>query len=472
MKPLNEQELEKLLKTLPKFERSAKAEAKFFKKLDAMAQEKKVAPFGLEEKTVWFAWPKLALAGSFAAFILIVGGTFAAYQPTVTRGTFLYPWKQAGERVELAVAFTSLQKVDAHVRFSDRRLSEAENIIAKNPSLAWLAPKVSAHEGELHLDTEEAVYLAETLADMRQEISLASEIVEVKISQPAEVEKALAKIEVAAERHVEVLTKMEEKGEITVKEIVKRIAEEEDEHLAVVVEAREVVKAAEVRKEARVMIQLKKRTEKEEKHEIKESKLEDRKEQAQQELKEAFEFFEKLPEEKKKDLQEKMERAREALEEGKLGRTKGLSRAILNEIEHFPGVPVKPETPTVPDPFKSPPQKYPDPGFRELKEKREKEQAEKDKDDKEDKKEADHLPIDSPALIEDPENIYGLNPLLSPPKPEDMPKENPDNKFLMELEEIKDSEGVFEETEEPHRIDKKFESKANTYDYRNRDISQ
>lgn len=467
MKPLNEQELEKLLKTLPKFERSAQAEAKFFKKLESAILQRKIAQEteNGEQKTAigWLRWPKLALAGSFAAFILLVGGTFAAYQPTVTRGTFLYPWKQAGERVELAVAFTSLQKVDAHVRFSDRRLEEAENIIAKNPSLAWLAPKVSAHEGELHLDTEEAVYLAETLADMRQEISLASEIVEVKISQPAEAEKALAKIEVAAQRHVEVLAKMEEKGEVTVKEIVKRIAEEEDEHLAVVVEAREAVKAAGIRKEPRVMIQLKKQ--------VKELKLEDRKEQAQQELKEAFEFFEKLPEEKKKDLQEKMERAREALEEGKLGRTKGLSRAILNEIERFPGLPTKPEFPEMPDPgFKPPPQKYPDPGYLELKEKEEKERAEKDKKNQKDKKDADHPPIDSPPLMGDPENIYGLNPLLSPPKPEDLPKENPDSNFLMELEEIKDSDGIFEKDHiESGGIKKIFEKMPSEMEFKRAD---
>ncbi|MBI2638009.1 hypothetical protein HYW83_00255 [Candidatus Peregrinibacteria bacterium] len=425
MNPLNENQVEKILGHLPQFERSKKAERVFFEKLHRIAAQKtKIeAAETRSEASGWFSWPRLSfarlsLAGSLAALVLMTAGTVWAYQPSTTRGHFLYPWKQAAEKIEFAFSRTPLQKIDAHLRFSDRRLSEAENIIAKNPSLAWLAPAARAHEGEIHLETEEEIFLAETLEDMRKEVSAASEIIEVKISKPADARKALEKIEVAAERHVEVLSKIEKKSEEKIKKIVKRIVDEEDEHLAVIVEAREAVKAAEARKESKVTIQFKKREEKEEKRggdkEKHEAKLENRAEEAKDEFKEVFEFFEKLPEEKKKELQEKMERAREALEEGKFGRTKGLSRAILNDIESAPEFLPKPPRKLFPNEWN--PTKVPDPSFK---------------------------PNSDFKKVPDNENIYGLNPLLSPPKLQPA-KENPNDKFLMEIEEVKDSDGVFE----------------------------
>lgn len=318
MNPLHEESVEKILKRLPQFERSKKAEQAFFAKLHRMAK--------IEHPIRgWFSWPRLSFAGSLATLFILVSGTVWAYQSNVTRGHFLYPWKKAVERMELASASSSLQKVDAHLRFSDRRLEEARSIIQQNPSLAWLFQTAFAHGDEIHLDTEEEIFLAETLTDMRSEVSQASEIVETAISALEDLQKALSKIETATDRHLESLEELEKQTSKNAQAVVKKIAQEEDDQLAKVLDAQDEIEEARGKKLERVQIKLLRR----------ELKRQQRSEQAQEALQKTLRLFESLPQEERKDLSEKMERAKEALESGKFGRVKGLSKALKSRMENM-----------------------------------------------------------------------------------------------------------------------------------------
>lgn len=263
MNPLNQEPLEKMLGQLPRFTRSSAADATFLKKLMAAQPTVSLSTGRPAAYRPFFQfWPRFAYAGAFAVFFLLAAGTFAAYQPTVTRGTLLYPWKQAAERVELAAALTPLQEVSAHVRFSDRRMSEAENIVAQNPTLAWALPVARAHGEEVHLETEAAVNLAETFEDMHREILAASEVVETKMDAPDGVEVALAKIEEAMARHVERLAILEENGPENVKAIVKKIEEAQKNHREKVTRARGKAKDAEEKKEKQFRADFSERAEK------------------------------------------------------------------------------------------------------------------------------------------------------------------------------------------------------------------
>lgn len=391
MNPLNENRVEKILRQMPQFERDKKAERIFFEKLHRMA--------GIEPTHGWFEWPRLAFAGSLAALFIFVSGTVWAYQSSVTLGHFLYPWKKAAERIEIAFASTPLQKVDAHLRFSDRRLDEARFLIQQNPSLAWLFQTAKAHGDEIHLDTKEEIFLADTLADMRREVSLASEIVETAMSAVEDVQKALVKIEAATDRHIEKLEQLEKQTSKNTQAIVKKIAREEDDHLSSVLDAKDEVDEARGKKLERVQIKLLKR----------EMKREKRHEQAKEELQKTLELFRSLPQKEQKDLSEKMDRAKEAFESGKFGRVKGLSKALENRMEN-------------------------------MERKMEKErQAEE--------------PAEEPAKEKEKKvNIYN-DPKLSPPKPETIQKRADESSFL-ELKNVKGAERIENDDRTKERIKK------------------
>lgn len=315
MENLSEEQIEKTLRTMPKFELSKKGEALFFKKLHALAAEQQ------EEKAQiqWFTWPRFVFAGSFVAVAALFILTIIVYQPTVTHGKALYALKQAGEKVELVFASSSMKKVDAHLKFSDRRLSEAEHIINKSQALAWLIRTALADGGEIDLNPEESLNLELTLADISKETSLASNIIETEISTPSEAMLALSKIEKTAEKHVESLTALGQKTSLHVRQLIQKTVLEEDEKLASTIEEQDKVAEAVALKLDSVEIRI--------------LKAEKREYQANEELQKALDLFNSLPEEQKTALAEKMERAKEALQNNKLGRAKGLSRALMNQLE-------------------------------------------------------------------------------------------------------------------------------------------
>lgn len=324
MQKINDHDVEKLLSSLPRVERDPQHEALFFEKLNRLAQKKELPEKNRHTWRHTFRFPQF-VAVITAALLIIFTGSFAwAYQSSVTRGTFLYPLKQMGERVELAFARSPFQKVETHLKFGDRRFEEAGHIVERHPTLlAGALPVAKAHEDEIHLDTEEKLALAETLRDMRGEVTAASVIIEQSMTKPVEVEKALGRIELATDRHVEGLKKLEKKTKKEVKQIIRLVADEEDAHLATVVEAQEEVKEAMAAKREAITVRFQKREEKET----------DRKKEAEQEVKATLELFAKLSKSEKKKFELKIEMVQEALKQEKFGRALGLSRALQNRME-------------------------------------------------------------------------------------------------------------------------------------------
>lgn len=320
MNPLTEEQIEQLLKQLPHYERNSKAEAVFYRKLQASSEG-----LGEGKKMRFFAWPRFAFATGLVAVLLLTVGTVFAYQPSVTRDNFLYPLKQTAEKIELASAFSEMDKIDAHLRFSDRRLEEAQNIILENPSLSFFVPAALAHEGEVHLSSESAINFADTLADMHMEVSLASEIVETQIVEPYEADQALTRIENATDRHIIVLKKFSDHPAVEVRTIVEDVSGDEDASLAAMVEAHETVKHALAKKDTSVKVQLKMKLRAERK-----AKRED---QATEELNQTQKAFDQLTDDQKKEFSKKIDMAKEALANGKFGRTEGLSRALLRQMK-------------------------------------------------------------------------------------------------------------------------------------------
>lgn len=323
MQKLNNQDLEKLLQSLPKVERDRTHEAVFFQKLNHLAQKKE----SFEKKPAWwqgFRFPQFVAAMTALLLIIFTGGFAWAYQPSITQGTFLYPLKKAGERVELAFARSPFKKVETHLRFGDRRFKEAEYIIEHHPTLlAVFLSTAKAHGDEIHLDTKEKAALAATLRDMYGEVTAASVVIEQSLSKPAEVEKALGRVELTTDRHVEGLKQLEKKTKKEVKQIIHLVTDEEDSHLASVVEAREEVKEAVTAKQEVITIHFKKR----------EEKVADRKREAEQEVEETLEIFAQLLTPEKEKFEVKIEMVQEALEQEKFGRALGLSRALQNRME-------------------------------------------------------------------------------------------------------------------------------------------
>lgn len=306
---ITDAEIEKLLRKLPRFKRDRAAEALFFKKLEAAKPSQQIS---------FFSWPRLAFAMSSLIILLFLGGTLWIYQPSVTRGHALYPWKQTAEKVELAFASSPLDTIEAHLRFSDRRLDEADYILQKSPSLAWLIQKATAHSDEIHLDSDAAVHFADTLEDMRIEKTLASEILEQNITEVTLADLALEKIETRSDMHVQRLKFLEEASPAKVKQVVKIIREEENEDLAAIIEAHEEVREKLSRKEHTIKIRLMKRKEKVE--------------ETSKALQKMDQVFKTLPPDEKIKLEKKLERAKEALKEGKSGRAQGLLRAVQNQV--------------------------------------------------------------------------------------------------------------------------------------------
>lgn len=338
---LNEQQLENLLRKLPRMTRSVQANALFLEKLDERAHGKKHASDFFRS---FFAWPRFAWNAAVFMIFLMAATTFAAYQPSVTRGSKLYPWKQAAERIELAFAKTPTQEVNTHLRFGDRRLQEAEHIIQKNPSLAWLVPAARAHGDidDIHLDTAAAVFLAETLEDMRNEMETAGTIVEAKITEPAAAEQALDKIAAAAQKHVAQLQELEEKTDMNAKKIFRRIRDEEEQQYFLIIAAGEEVKTLRTKQEKKVELKFSKFRKKaaemkraeDEKKEEKKREKEEAKEEKREEKTERIEEKREGKKTLQEKLEQKLEQATEALEENKVGRAEGLINAVEKKLEN------------------------------------------------------------------------------------------------------------------------------------------
>lgn len=337
---LDDKKLEEMLKSLPQFQMSKQADKKFYAKLNALVKEnfsEEEAPEALALPS-FFNFPRLAFVGAFASLLLVVGGTVWAYQPSTTRGKLMYPWKQTAEKVELAFAFSDMQKVDAHLKFSDRRLEEAQNIIGQSSSLAFLFKTAFADEGEIELTNEEQKNLEETLEDMRTEVTKASEIVETRLTAPEKAQKAIERIKTASNQHIETLNNLERRAAKEAKTIVRLVADDEDERLATIMQAHEEIKQALEKRERQIKLIINVRRERlsELKNQFNDDLRQRRVEEVRQNFTEAMQRFETMPQNIKQEFTAEMEKAKASLEMGRFGMAEGLSRTIEMRIKFQP----------------------------------------------------------------------------------------------------------------------------------------
>lgn len=312
-----------LLKHLPTFSRDPKRDAQFLEMLHRRyemnnnnSEEAEEESFSLSLLNPW-NWKKWTAAAGLFSLVLVAGTTIAAYQPSVTRSSFLYPVKQNIEKAELAFSFSPLARVSTHLTFSDRRLDEANAIIQHNPSLHWLVPSVMADSLDTDLDSKEAVELADTLQEMHAEVGFASDIVEKNFAA-SEAGVALQKIENTTDRHVEMLRRFNHHPSKKIDDVITKIIEEEDNHIAAVVEAGETLKDSAAAKQGaafRIKLDRTKHTE-----------------AASDELNEMITTFQKLPIDSQEKFEDKKDAAKSAFETGKFGRAQGLSRSLMNRM--------------------------------------------------------------------------------------------------------------------------------------------
>lgn len=262
---LSDEQVEKLLRGLPSFTISARADARFYEALQA-----KGLPVSTKKnRWTWLSLGKFAALSSMTLVIVAVGGTTLAYSDTVTRGSALYAWKQTGEKIELSFSNGPESEADVHVRFSDRRMHEAENIVAHNPMLGSFVTATFAQDADLDgasdttdetpvgLETPESVNLAATLNDMEDEVQKATKIVEENEMEPSTADRVLARVEEASDRHARVMARLEERS--TNKKIITLINNagwKQENHIALVVEARQDVQEAIKRKDRKIMVRL------------------------------------------------------------------------------------------------------------------------------------------------------------------------------------------------------------------------
>lgn len=313
-------QIEKLLRDLPRYEISQKADSRFYARLTAAARSD--WDRHRSARGNWLSLGQWALAGSLASFAFLVSGTLWAYQDTVTRGHVMYPWKQTTEKIELATSFGPMSEMDTHLRFSDRRLNEAHVLAGGSPEASALIQRANAASNLQELDSQRAVYLALTLQDMRSSLAAATRIVEASNLGRQRVEQALEKIENAASRHVDKLKQLEKKVAKPMVEILRNVREEEDDQKNIVEQAREEVKESITNKEAPPLkILLFPAPERQQR----------RIERAREEFEATKEVIKILPQSDQKRLAPAVETARSALEEGKVGVSRGMSRTVQQE---------------------------------------------------------------------------------------------------------------------------------------------
>lgn len=302
MEPITQEQLESLLLELPRITPGGALDAKFYA---AHYPETARAPrLGI------FSWPRLAASFIAAIIFLFTGLTALAYRDSVTPESALYGIKRAAEKIELALAFGDQNEIDAHLKFSDRRLNEAENAVKRETKMR-------------------------VLSEMRKAVEESARLTEERIENSEAAEIALAKIESRTEAHVERLNLLMEKFSNDSRDAFERFAGEEDDALARAVEARERATAARENKIEKFRVRF---MEREDAFLATEAAPTEKKrgEKAGEEFNKALSMFNALPEEEQEKFEEKIQMAADALKDEKFGRAKGLSWALQNRMENLP----------------------------------------------------------------------------------------------------------------------------------------
>lgn len=231
-------DIEKLLHDLPRFNRSQRADDMFYEKLNGFVEDSDESAgfFGLFARRFAFGTVALALVAFFATATV-------AYRSDVVHGNFLYSLKEYGESMELAFAFSAEDKVNAHIRFSDRRLEEANSIISRYPAgISFIPVAFAENFSAINLNNEDAKNLDLTLSDMHTEIAAALDIAGTFEMEDDTAEKVIAKIETAVERHVQALDGMEKRTEDGTKNIIRKVSDGQKGFAAKVKDVKEKAK--------------------------------------------------------------------------------------------------------------------------------------------------------------------------------------------------------------------------------------
>lgn len=214
-------DIEKLLHDLPRFNRSQRADAMFYEKLNNFENdsEESVGFFGLFVRS-------FAIGAGMAAFVAFIATVSVSYRSDVVHGNFLYPVKEFGEKIELAFAFSDEAKIDSHIKFSDRRLEEADSILSRYPGVMSFIPVARAEIADaVELSAADAEKLDHTLADMHAEIAAAVGIMEASTIETVKAEKIITKIENTVERQTVQLVKMEKRAGKKTQKLIRKVSD-------------------------------------------------------------------------------------------------------------------------------------------------------------------------------------------------------------------------------------------------------
>lgn len=337
---LLDEQIEKILRSAPKFKRHVEADSAFYAALNKLVEEEDDPEAEKLTRAIFgFSWLKrikTSFAGAMIVLAIFVGTLVMAYQPGVTRGDFLYPVKQVMEKVELVTALSPMSEMTTHLKFADRRLAEAQDIIdGGSGSLSgFVGTAKAASRTDPQLSPEKEQDLTLTLSDMSNEIGLAESIVGEKISEPETAQAALKEIQARAENHLAELERFEQKVPQNTRVVVIKFKNRTNCHIARTVEANEEVNQAFAMQAPRVnlvMLRL---------NVINAANsgttTTDSATVAQRQLQDAMQILnslQRVPVQHRDALENKIEMAKQALEEGKVGRAEGLSRAMQNQMK-------------------------------------------------------------------------------------------------------------------------------------------
>lgn len=243
--PLTEQEFEKQLESLPRFQMSARGDELFYSKLNAVLAAKRNERYAYEDQkapTAWFGFRRFAYSFGLGLFVVAASFTGLSYRDSVTYGSVLYPVKQTAEQVEGLAAFTTEQKVETELRFADRRLREGWEIVGTSgDTAAWLIQTAYA-AGPVTSDSAKAKYLKQTLTDMNKHVNNASRIVESQALDAVDAVALLDTITQRADDQVASLKQMRTQASVENKLAVHMAASSEERYLVKLIVAREDIR--------------------------------------------------------------------------------------------------------------------------------------------------------------------------------------------------------------------------------------
>ncbi len=263
--PLTEHELEMHLASLPRMQMSSRGDELFFSKLNAvLLADRKPAKEERERYaprvSLFAGFTRFAFTFGMGAFVVMTSLTGLSYRDSVTRGSFLYPLKQAGEQVEGRFAFTTQDTVNTELRFADRRLNEAWNIVkeSKPDTQAFLITTAFAQDpnSDIPLSDVAGQALADTLTEMHAHINRASRAVETNALPAQEAADLLTEISDRADAQVQSLKAMRNEAPSQNRNVVAFSAQSQESFVVTLVVAREEVRSVIANRGAQSQVRL------------------------------------------------------------------------------------------------------------------------------------------------------------------------------------------------------------------------